>query len=530
MSRIRQLLRLVLDENETFTTSNAEMLARSMLAESRTDNDQQRRDWARKVIDAYYADNLADFEHFLKRFAFQKPEDKAHVKSAMTRQYAYTKATVFNSQPVLEVHVGGERNDEQTDLLTEISESGRWFEAMQQAARFEKIVNTVHLVQRPSEGTIWIDAITPNETVVFQRPGSPNQPLALMYKLTNLALFDSPHEEAVSPQLWAFWSNDAHFLFVTDDAVLDLTNIQAPPDNPDKVNPYEQIPAVKVQNERPGNGEYWGPLALDVWLAEMSVSAGFMAVLEGIISQGFTITHSSGFPESLFTEGRGVGSHFNVEKTRQGENAPTFGSVSLDTQIKQMVEGADAIAQHVALMRGLPPAALSIKAVAESGFSKLVDLAPQMEERQGDIERWTVYLKETFALLKVTWPAAQGMAGFDAISTQGFSEDAELFVSFPEPKVFETPKERLERIDMAISMGVMGQVDALMELDPDLTQEQAEKRLADIQDQGRLTNVAKSGILGTLRSEADGEMAADEVVPNVPVADEDEDANDDSAA
>ncbi|MHC5034177.1 MAG: hypothetical protein ACYTFZ_03995 [Planctomycetota bacterium] len=513
MSRIRQLLRLVLNENETFSTGNAEHLARTMLAESRTDNDRQRREWARRVVDAYFADNLQDFEAYLKRFAFKKPEDKAHVKSAMVRQYAYTKATVFNTQPVLEVHVGGEKDEDQTDLLNEIYTTGRWFEALQQGARFEKVVNTVHLVQRPSEGTIWLDAVTPDEAVVFQRPGAPNMPLALMYKLTSLQLFDSPHEEAVAPQLWAFWSNEAHFLFVTDDAVLDLTDIQAPPENPDKVNPYGRIPATKVQNERPGNGQYWGPLALDVWLAEMSVSAGFMAVLEGIISQGFTITHSSGFPQSLFTDGRGVGSHFNVEKTRQGENAPTFGSVKLDTQIAQMVEGADAIAQHIALMRGLPPQALSIKQAAESGFSKLVDLAPQMEEREGDIERWTVYLKDAFDLLKVTWEHAQGMAGFEPISTEGFSEDAELFVSFPEPKVFETPKERLERLDLQLSLGLTGPVDALMELDPDMNQEQAEKKLAEINEQGRVSNAARSGILGNLRQEAEA-VGAEDLAPN----------------
>ena len=73
MATVRQLLRLILDEGETFSTSNAEQLARSMLAESRTDNDRRRRQWARKLVDAYFADNLEDFEKFLTRFAFEKP-------------------------------------------------------------------------------------------------------------------------------------------------------------------------------------------------------------------------------------------------------------------------------------------------------------------------------------------------------------------------------------------------------------------------------------------------------------------------
>jgi len=249
---------------------------------------------------------------------------------------------------------------------------------------------------------------------------------------------------------------------------------------------------VKVQNERPGNGEYWGPLALDVWLAEMSVSAGYMAVLEAIINQGFSITFSSGFPASNFTEGRGTGSHYNVEKTRQGENAPTFGSVKLDANITQMVDGVDAIAQHIALMRGLPPATMSIKQAAESGFSKLVDLAPQMEERAGDVVRWTVYIKETFELLKKTWPVFQAQEGFDAISDDGFTDDAEVFVSFAEPKAFETPKDRLERIEKQMALGLMSETDALIELDPDLTQEQAERRLIEI---GQVNRIAQGAAL-----------------------------------
>lgn len=509
MSRVRQLLRLFLNEDETFSTSNAEQVARAMLAEARTTNDLRRRDWARLLVDAYFADNLPDLEKFLKRFAFKKPEEKAHVKSAMVRQYAWTKASVFTTEPLVEVHVGGERDEEQTALLKLISEKGRWFEAFQQAARFEKIVNTVHLVQRKSQGTVWLDAVTPDESIVFQKPGSPNEPLALMYRLTDLELFDSPHEESVSPQLWAFWSAESNFLFVTDATVVDLTNVVAPEGNPKKENPFGRIPATKVSNERPGNGEYWGPLAIDVWLAEMSVSSGWMAVVEAIIAQGFTITFSSGFPESLFTEGRGTGSHYNVEKARQGENAPTFGSVKLDANITQMVDGVDALGTQLALTRGLPPSTFSIKQAAESGFSKLVDLAPQMEERQGDIVRWTCYLKENFDLLKVTWPVFQSMEGFDAISDEGFSEDATLFVSFAEPKVFETPKEKLERLQIQLDMGLTSMVDALIELNPDLSVDQAEKKLENIGTVKRvaegsaLTAFAAGGAASALQADAE---------------------------
>ena len=513
MANIRQLLRMALDEGETFKISNAEQLARVMLAESRTDADKTRREFAERIIAAYYADNLLDFEQFLKRFAFDKPENKAHVKSALVRQYAYTKATVFNAGlNAVEVHVGDEIDLEQTKLLRDIMERGRWFEAMQQAARLEKIVNTVHLVQRASEGTVWLDTVTPDESIVFQKPTSPNAAAALMYRLTDLELFDSPNEASVSPQLWAFWSDEENFMFVTDATATALSSVEAPANNPQRVNPFGQIPAVKIQNERPPNGEYWGPVAIDIWLAEMSISASFMAVVEAIINQGFTLTYSSGFKASLFNDGRGTGTHFNVEKVRQGEESPTFGSVKLDANIAQMVNGADSIAQHIALMRGLPPQTFSIKQAAESGFSKLVDLAPALEEREGDVVRWTGYMRELFDLLKKTWPVFQNQEGFEAAHEGSFSDDAEIFISFAMPAAFETPIAKLERIEKAISLGLMSEVEALIELDPDLDEKKAEAKLEQI----RLVNGATRG--SAIEQFAVPPAAADPEPPDGPAA------------
>jgi len=485
-STIRSLLRSAFKTGERFNRHNGEAVARLMLADARTKNDRHRREFAARVIRAYFADNLEDFAEYLKRFAFTKPEEKAQIKGALVRKYAYSKSQVFNARPTLAVHVNDEIDDRQTSLLNEIMQTGRWFESLQQASRFEKIVNTVNLHLRPVNGTALLEAITPDETVVFQDPMNPSKPFAVMYRLSQLQLFDTPHEEGVTPELWAFWTAEQHFMAVVESGLLDFDAMMPPADNPEMVNPYGVLPFVKVQNERPGNGEYWGPLALDVWLAEMSVSAAFVATLEAIIEQGFSLTFSSGFPESLFTEGRGTGSHYNVEKTRQGENTPTFGSVKLDSSIAQMVDGADAIAQHVALMRGLSPQEFSVKQAAESGFSKLVDLAPQFEERQGDVERWTIYLKELFGLLKVQWPIMQAMPGFDAISNEGFSEDAHLFVSFAEPKVFETPKERLDRIAQQMDLGLMSPVGAMQEIDPDLSVAQAENHLREVSKSRRM--------------------------------------------
>lgn len=495
---VRGILRRALEEGERFNASNAEQLARVMLADSRSVADMERRDEARRIVRAYYADNIDDFLVYLKRFAFEKPENKANVKSALTRKYAFEKSKVFNAAPVLQVHVGDELDEEQTALFTAIYESGRWFEALQQAGRLEKIVNTVHLLQRVNfdRGTISLDTLTPDETIVFQRVGTPNEPFAIMYRITDLELFDTPHEESVVPQLWAFWSEESTFQFVFDGSTGKIDQVIAPENNAEMINPFAELPVVKVQNERPGNGQYWGPVANDIWLAEMSTSAGFVAVLEAIIDQGFSLTFSSGFDDGAFTDGRGTGTHVNQPVVRQGEQAPTFGAVKLDANIGQMVDGADAIAQHIAVMRGLNPQAFSIKQQAESGFSKLVDLAPQMEEREGDIARWTVYLKEAFDLLKVIWPAAKGMQGFDTELTGDFSDDAELFVSFVEPKALETPTERLDRIERQQRMGLMSDIEAIMEIDPDLNESQAEKRLADIAE--RATANQPESLLGAL--------------------------------
>lgn len=486
----RRLVRAAFSDGEKPDITLPENIVRLMLADARSASDRERRRWSEKLISAYYGDNIDDFLAYLET-VFEKPREKQLLKTSFVRKFAWAKSSVFNQEPTFGVTVNGDADEDQTKLLNDIIESGRWFEALQQAGRLEKVVNTLHLLQRPANGTVFLDTLLPDATTIFQQVTEPWRASAIAFKLNDLALFDSPTADSIAPELWAFWSDEAHFLFVSD-AGLEVPVVRQildpSPDNPEHLNPYGRLPIVKVQNERPEAGQYWGALAVDVWLAEMAISAGLMAVEQGILEQGFSITWSQGFDKTLFVEGRGPGSHYNVEKLRQGEQAPSMGSLKLDADLDKMVEAVDSIAQRIAIDRGVAPAELSIRKAPESGFSKLVDLAPQMEERQGDIDRWTVYLRDSFELLKLVWPTVKNPR-----FTGSFTDDAALFVSFGEPKVFETPNERLERIERQIGMGLMSKTDALIEIDPDLDREQAAKVLERIETERAIAN--SSGLM-----------------------------------
>lgn len=115
----------------------------------------------------------------------------------------------------------------------------------------------------------------------------------------------------------------------------------------------------------------------------------------------------------------------------------------------------------------------------QSGISKIIDESDTFENRKKQIEVYESFEKTFWTkLLKIfhpTWVAA------GAIEQRTlFSQDADVITKFPEPKPLQTRKEVIEELRMEIDIGLETRRGALRRLNPDMSDEQIDDKLAEI--------------------------------------------------
>jgi hypothetical protein len=73
----------------------------------------------------------------------------------------------------------------------------------------------------------------------------------------------------------------------------------------------------------------------------------------------------------------------------------------------------------------------------------------------------------------------------DLLSLGYFKEDDELNVIFPKPKLMVSDSETLANIEKRLSLGLMQKYEALMMIDPNMSEDQAKEKLAEIEAERR---------------------------------------------
>jgi hypothetical protein len=495
-----------------------EQLAKRMNAEAAWRRDQERREATQEVLNAYYGgpDWRQDFGRVLRKI-FKDPDkaDRPELKLGVVKKFGNLTSTVFEKQPDFKVLAGDDEDEDQTTLFKEIVKRGRWMQRLKTANVHENIVSTIHLWPRRVGGVLELRVISPAATIVFQSDEDPQRADGIAYRRSQSV--DSVHVQQVTPELWVFWSRDKHFTFEMDrHGNIGKKRVRDNERNPGHVNPYrfagdkEAAIPVKVDVVDPPDDEYWCQPAYDALLMENGVNAQIMAMAEAIINQGFTITHSTNIPQSLFAKGRSPGSHYAVENQREGDVPASIGALQLTADIEGMVAGIEFQLQQWAVLNGLPPAAFSIKNVAESGLSKRLDRVEIESEDVSDQDRWKAVLSDLFEAAKRVWNVEQSRNSGMAIPGT-FSEDAELLVDFPEEDTFETDADRRERWEWELKNGFASPVDIMIEKNPDLDRDQAVKELERIARERQ--EFSSRGVLGMFGLGDEAAGAEDEGVP-----------------
>ena len=145
--------------------------------------------------------------------------------------------------------------------------------------------------------------------------------------------------------------------------------------------------------------------------------------------------------------------------------------------IAEIIESIKFLIAQLAISNGLSSHILVDEPSQESGISKQISSQELDEIRSDDIELWRDYEHSLFNIIKVIW---------NTHNTKKISEAAQLKVDFYDPTPQLSPDVQAAAWNNLLNMGVISQVDIVMDRNPDLqTREDALAFLLKIQDELR---------------------------------------------
>jgi len=174
-----------------------------------------------------------------------------------------------------------------------------------------------------------------------------------------------------------------------------------------------------------------------------------------------------------------MGPHNAIECGVDGD----FSYAKSNAPIKAILDSIQFLAQQAALTNGLSAASMSTKPTQESGLSRISGTAELMELRKDSISLFGRYERQLFDMQKLIW---------NAHNDTKISDDARLRVDFHDPVPVLSPDKQAELWKAELDMGTLSRLDIIMQKNSDLSREDAQIKLKEIQDENTLYSPAEA--------------------------------------
>lgn len=473
---------------------------------------------------------------------------------AIVRKVIDKLARVYKYGVEREVYINGVESEELSDSIKAISDELDANRKFKKANRFFKLFKNTLMYVRPKPISDEIDAmqiikldpLPPYLYDVVELEGEREKPMAIIlsdYSPSKHGLNGAPLQSVVpgtdgrhgnalnaysfpgdgidqsiadtpgdeKSKGYVFWTNKYHFV------CNDKGEIIGGPE--DYLNPIGEMPFVNYAEDQ--DGSYWAIGGEDLTDGAVLMNSMITNILHIAITQGYgqLVVTGSDIPSQIK-----VGPNKAIKLTQlEGDPTPTFEFKNANPPLDQL---RSLVEMYVALL--LTTNNLSTSGVASnlsggstfpSGIAMMIDKAESMEDvedqRQifADNEPlvWEMYAKWAKLL--------SGKGELDeCLAEYPLPEDFDLRLKFGKPVAIESEKERLEVLKLKRDMGIISLVDALKTENPDLTDEEAEKKLAEILEenmkrmvtngQSNLGNDNKLGDEQQSRDQRDGRSEA----------------------
>jgi hypothetical protein len=317
---------------------------------------------------------------------------------------------------------------------------------------------------------------------------------------------EDQRDSSAEEETYAMWSKD-HFVVIkktktkvnTAQGVVikeDVTYVENP-DNPSNINVIGKIPFVFLTKETSVDYPTRSPL-FEQTITANSLMAEYLTA-SNIQGTGQLIVKYPEKYEGMFKKmTRGLMSAIKLPQSSDPDDSPTdVQYINPNPDLSGQREAIMTYIQAVFKEHGITAGSmLSGSESFNSGLERAIanasvdDLVQKNNELYADAER------QAFEIIR-SWEAFLG--------NKEFSMEDELLIKFQKPKVLVSDAETLANIEKRMQLGLMTKAEALMMLNPNLSEEEAEEKLEEIESE-KLDNVKRFMSNGS--TEADEEPDA----------------------
>ena len=347
-------------------------------------------------------------------------------------------------------------------IFAEIVESANLNLKMKTASRFTQLLKTIMLRPVWRQGKMDLDILTGD--ILDVEIGDTVEQL----KTVMVSLYPQSGE-----------SKDIEYSLWTDETYtrLDYNGniLQTEP------NPYLAIPMVPVWNSYPATGGFWLPGGEDLVSCQSTINERLVNLMLVLEYQGMGIPIARGLPPGGNLK---IGPNIAVE-IENPEGSLTFEKTN--APIQAILNSIQFLITQLALTNGLSAASMSVKPTQESGLSRISGSAELTELRKDQISLFGRYERQLFNMFRTVWNVHN--------PTKKISDTARLKIDFFDPRPVMSPDKQAELWAAELEMGTISRTNILMLKNPDLSKEDANKKLAEIQAENQTFNLSSPGTL-----------------------------------
>lgn len=293
-------------------------------------------------------------------------------------------------------------------------------------------------------------------------------------------LVASNEKDSDQGRIYIFWTAQEHF--TTDDHGNKLFLIPSNQDAEQFVNPIGICPVVNLAKDR--DAESWSTQGADLYDNCLNFQIGWTDLLTISKHQGFSVMTivSETEPKKLT-----VGVNRAVW-LKQAKDGPTP-SITYAQANSPLQEYNDVLMEYLGLIltsNDMNPSTVSGKENTQnytSGFSRLIQMADALEAIEMDKPVLKTAEHDLWQVIKGwhNFMFDQNLLNDEAKSLGKFSEDFDVAIVYNDMKPIESEQDRIAAVKSLMDMGLVTKADAIKRLHPDMSVEQVEEKLKEIQ-------------------------------------------------
>jgi hypothetical protein len=415
-----------------------------------------------KNIDFYY-NNQYEYtkEEMQKRYpATFKDIYNYIITVPLTKSLILQLAKIFQRDPEIKPDTD---NQNIKDAISIVFDQANLFGKLKIIDRFTELCGKIGVIPiwNPITKKVGLDILTPDRCIVITDDNFPDTPIKVMYRINT----QSNNLLPARTDIWAIWTTETY-----TEATL-KTNYEI-----DKIikepipNPYGKIPIAWFELDYPLNC-FWNEEYNSIVPQNLRTNIQLTNLDLALDYQSFATLCTEGFPDNreLII---GLTRHINIPRDPvSGEAGGKIYYINPNVDLRQIWEIINQNIDFTASLLGLSTSAVKQSSTFSSGYQLKLSMQGVIDHNE---DKRSIYIESLRQLTNLICQCE------NYYGSQRLPEDIDFNIKFNDIAIAANPIEEEQIISMRLTNGTMDRAEAIMKHNPDMTREEAEQRVSEI--------------------------------------------------